>query len=325
MRRRTRSLRRGHCSRMPRDPRGRYGSAARALRLPRPLRAACRPRARRSPSSAVARAAGSPPPLLPPPRQPPRSPAGRARTAPWARTGAPDEAANQTQSDAIRGHQTQSDSHRRTARSSSGAVPGGIAQVDGRWNWTVKRTCGEWRGAVVSTCMLEHLHDGRWNWTVKRTSKPRRNQTQSDAIRRTRTQSDTIRRNQTHSDALRLAQAHLETTSQSDAIRRNQTHSDAIRLAQAHLETTSHGKFPVVPHGAELGACTRREAVHEPQPLAACIAHLWGRARRRVERLHAGALAWRSCRAQQRHSRTCSATPRSCRPQAVQSPRVGDP
>ena len=85
---------------------------------------------------------------------------------------------HQTPSDAIRRHQTQSDSHRRTARSSSGAVPGGIAQVDGRWNWTVKRTCGEGRGAVVSTCMLEHLHDGRWNWTVKRTSKPRRNETQ---------------------------------------------------------------------------------------------------------------------------------------------------
>jgi len=112
MRRRTRSLRRGHCSRMPRDPRGRYGSAARALRLPRPLRAACRPRARRSPSSAVARAAGSPPPLLPPPRQPPRSPAGRARTAPWARTGAPDEADNQTQSDSIRRQQTPSDAIR---------------------------------------------------------------------------------------------------------------------------------------------------------------------------------------------------------------------
>ena len=101
---------------------------------------------------------------------------------------------NQTPSDAIRRHQTQSDSHRRTARSSSGAVPGGIAQVDGRWNWTVKRTCGEGRGAVVSTCMLEHLHDGRWNWTVKRTSKPRRNQTQSDAIRRNQTQSDSHRR-----------------------------------------------------------------------------------------------------------------------------------
>jgi hypothetical protein len=186
---------------------------------------------------------------------------------------------NQTPSDSIRRHQTPSDLHRRTARSSSGAVPGGIAQVDGRWNWTVKRTCGEGRGAVVSTCMLEHLHDGRWNWTVKRTSKPRR----------------------------------------------NQTHSDAIGRNQTHLETTSHGKFPVVPHGAELGACTRREAVHEPQPLAACIAHLWGRARRRGERLHAGALAWRSCRAQQRHSRTCSATPRSLKPQAVQSPRVGDP
>ena len=103
--------------------------------------------------------------------------------------------------------------------------------------------------------MLEHLHDGRWNWTVKRTSKPRRNQTQSDAIRR------------------------------------NQTQSDAIRLAQAHLKTTSHGKFPVVPYGAELSACTRREAVHEPQPLAAGIAHLWGRERRRGEHLHAGALA----------------------------------
>ena len=129
---------------------------------------------------------------------------------------------HQTPSDAIRRHQTPSDLHRRTARSSSGAVPGGIAQVDGRWNWTVKRTCGEGRGAAVSTCMLEHLHDGRWNWTVKRTSKPRRNQTQSDAIRR----------NQTQSDAIRLAQAHLETTSQSDAIRRNQTPSDAIRRNQ---------------------------------------------------------------------------------------------
>jgi hypothetical protein len=109
----------------------------------------------------------------------------------------------QTPSDAIRRNQTQSDSHRRTARSSSGAVPGGIAQVDGRWNWTVKRTCGEGRDTVVSTCMLEHLHDGRWNWTLKRTSKPRRNQTQSDAIRRTQTQSDAIRRHQTPSDAIR--------------------------------------------------------------------------------------------------------------------------
>ena len=107
-RRRTRSLRRGHCSRMPRDPRGRYGSAVPALRLPRPLRAACRPRARRSPSSAVARAAGSPPPLLPPPRQPPRSPAGRART------GAPDEADNQTQSDSITGSHCSVGSHRST-------------------------------------------------------------------------------------------------------------------------------------------------------------------------------------------------------------------
>ena len=112
MTRRTRSLRRGLCSRMLRDPRGRYGSVVRALRHPRPPRAACRPRARRSPSSAVARAAGSPPPLLPP-RQPPRSPAGRARTAPWARTGAPDEADNQMQSDAIRRHQTPSDAFRR--------------------------------------------------------------------------------------------------------------------------------------------------------------------------------------------------------------------
>ena len=108
-RRRTRSLRRSHCSRMLRDPRGRYGSAVRALRLPRPLRAACRPRARRSPSSAVARAAGSPPLLLPPPGQPSRSPAWRARTAPWARTGAPEEADNHTQSDTIRRNQTQSD------------------------------------------------------------------------------------------------------------------------------------------------------------------------------------------------------------------------
>ena len=107
-----------------------------------------------------------------------------------------------------------------------------------------------------------------------------------------------MRRTQTHSDALRRTQTH------SDALRRTQTQSDAIRLAQSHLETTSHGKFPVVPHGAELGACTRREAVHEPQPLAACIAHLWGRARRRGERLHAGALAWRSCMRPRRRLRT---------------------
>jgi hypothetical protein len=162
---------------------------------------------------------------------------------------------NQTPSDAIRRHQTQSDLHRRTARSSSGAVPGGIAQVDGRWNWTVKRTCGEGRGAVVSTCMLEHLHGGRWNSTVKHTSKPRRNQTQSDAIRRNQTQSDALRRTQTHSDALRRNQT------QSDAIRRNQTQSDSHKRTSKPRRTGSFRWYHTAPNWARArGArlCTSR-------------------------------------------------------------------